>query len=114
MFWIHKKCSGTTKRLVGDENYVYPRCKGEYWPIHGQTVTEVDVNGTLLEVEATFCYLGDMLCSGGRCDSAIVARCVAYEFRKLYGSKTWGPLITLNCSGSAAMTMPWMVSMCED
>ena len=38
MLWVHKKCSGTTKRLIGDENYVCSRCKGEYWPIHGQTV----------------------------------------------------------------------------
>ena len=29
----------------------------------------------MLDVEATFCYLGDVLCSGGGCDSAIVARC---------------------------------------
>ena len=32
----------------------------------------------------------------------------------LYGSKTWGPLITLSCSGSAAMTMHAMDAMCED
>ena len=45
----------------------------------------VDVDGTILDVEATFCYLGDMLCSSGGCDSAIVARCsVAWgKFRKL-------------------------------
>ena len=38
-----------------------------------------------MPVEATFCYLGDMLCSGGSCDSAIAARCcVAWgKFRKL-------------------------------
>ena len=36
---------------------------------------EVGVDGTLLDMEATFCYPGDMLCSGGGCDSAIVARC---------------------------------------
>ena len=32
----------------------------------------------------------------------------------LYGSKTWGTLITLNCSGSAAFTMHAMDAMCED
>ena len=32
----------------------------------------------------------------------------------LYGNKTWGPLITLNCSGSAAMTMHVKDAMCED
>ena len=37
------------------------------------------------DVEATFCYLGDMLCSGGGCYNAIAARCsVAWgKFRKL-------------------------------
>ena len=29
----------------------------------------------MLDVEATFCYLGDMLCFGGDCGSAIVVRC---------------------------------------
>ena len=80
----------------------------------------MDVDSTMLDVEATFCYLGDMLCSGGGCDSAIAARCcVAWgKFRKLlpaltsrhlspeirgkvyvtcirsamiHGSETWGP-----------------------
>jgi hypothetical protein len=35
--WVHKKCS--------------------------RPVTDVDVDGTLLDVEASFCYLGDMLCA---------------------------------------------------
>ena len=55
--WVHKKCSGITKRLAADANYICPRCEGESRPI----------------------------CSGGRCDSAIAARCcVAWgKFRKL-------------------------------
>ena len=36
--------------------------------------------GTMLDVEATFCCLGDMACSGGDSGSAIAARfCVAWE-----------------------------------
>jgi len=31
----------------------------------------VDVDGTQLDVEATFCYLGDMFLAGGGCDHAI-------------------------------------------
>ena len=75
---------------------------------------------TATEVDETFCYLGDMLCFGGGCDSAIAAWCcVAWEkFTKhlpvltsrllsprirgkvheacvhlamLSGSETWGP-----------------------
>ena len=72
MLWVHKMCSGITKQ----PNYICPQCKGESgWPIDAQTMTEVDVNGTMLDVEATFCYLGDILCSGGGCDSAIAANC---------------------------------------
>ena len=88
--------------------------------IDRRTVTGADVDGTTLEVEATFCCLGDMLCSVGGCDSAIVARCCVVwgKFRKLlpvlssrhlspsirgkvygacirsamlHGSETWGP-----------------------
>ena len=44
----------------------------------------------MLDVEATLCYLGDMLCSGGGCDIAIAARCcVAWgKFRKLLPALT--------------------------
>ena len=38
-------------------------------------MTEVDGDDTKPGVDATFCYLGDMLCSGGACDSPIAARC---------------------------------------
>ena len=120
MLWIHKTRSGITKWLVEDPNYICPRCKGESWSIDSQTVTEVDVDGTMIGVEATFCYLGDMLCSSGGCDSAVAAWCcVAWgKFMKLlpvltsrhlsprihgkvyvacfhsamlHSSKTWGP-----------------------
>ena len=36
--------------------------------------TQVDVDGTLLDVEPNFCYLGDMLCAGGGCKLAIAPR----------------------------------------
>ena len=85
ILWVHKTCSGITKRLFEDPNYICPRCKGEARPIDGRTVTEVDVDGTMLEMEATFCYLGYMLCSSEGCDSAIAARCCVpwWKFRKL-------------------------------
>ena len=46
---------------------------------------EVDVDSAMLDLEATFCYLGDVLCSSRGCISAIAARCcVAWgKFRKL-------------------------------
>ena len=83
MLWVHKKWSGITKRLRADPNYVGPRCKGQAQPIYGRTVTEVNVNDTMLN-EATFCYLGDMLSSGKGWDSAIAAWCCVTlgKFRK--------------------------------
>ena len=79
---IHKKCSGITKRLMASPNYVRRRCNGEAWQIDGRAVTKVDNGDAMLD--ATFCYLGGMLCSGGSCDSAITVRFVACEtFRKL-------------------------------
>ena len=43
------------------------------------------MDGTQLDVEGTFCYLGDMFSAGGGCDRAIAARCCAAwsKFRKL-------------------------------
>ena len=38
-------------------------------------MAQADIVGTKLDVEATFCYICDMLCSGGGCGSAIAARC---------------------------------------
>ena len=65
--------------------FVCQRCLGVACPIDGRPVTHVDVDGTQLDVEATFCYLGDMFSAGGGCHHAIAARCCAAwgKFRKL-------------------------------
>ena len=94
--WVNKKWSGITDRMVDDPNYVCLRCNGKARPMNGRTVTEMDVDSTMLDVEATFCYLGYMPCG-----SAIAARCcVTWEkSRKLLPVK--------NYSGSTTMTLPW-------
>ena len=119
--WVHKKCSGIAGSLPNNvPAYVCPRCTGHARPIDGRPVTEVEIDGTLLEAVDKFCYLGDMLDAGGGCDTAIATRCcVAWgKFRKLlpiltsrhlspkirgnvyeagvrsamlHGSETWGP-----------------------
>ena len=76
MLWVHKTCSSMTKWLVEYPIYICPTCKGEFQPINGWTATKVDV-GSTINVEDTFCYLGDMLCSDQGCDSVIAARCCA-------------------------------------
>ena len=55
-------------------------------PIDGRPITQVEVDGTLLEVEANFCYLGDMLSAGEGCALAIATICSTAwgKFRKLF------------------------------
>ena len=75
MYWVHKKCSGVRGRLAEDPDYVYPRCCDQARPIDNRPVTQVDVDGTLLDEESNFCYLGNMLCASGGRKLAIVTRC---------------------------------------
>ena len=75
MYWVHKKCSGVRGRLAEDPDYVCPRCCDQARPIDNRPVTQLDVDGTLLNMESNFFYLGDMLCAGGGCKLAIVTRC---------------------------------------
>ena len=55
MYWVHKKkCSGVRGRLAEDPDYVCPRCCDQARPIDNRPVTQVDVNGVLLDVESSF------------------------------------------------------------
>ena len=76
--WVHKKCSGIMGRHNVTPDYVCPKCLDQACPIDGRPITQV-------EVEATFCYLGSMLCAGGGCALAIATRCstALVQFRKL-------------------------------
>ena len=62
-----------------------PRCLDQARPIDGRPVTQVEVDGTLLDVEASFCYLGYMLSAGGGYALAITTRCSTAwgKFKKL-------------------------------
>ena len=75
MYCVHKKCSGVRGRLAEDPDYVCQRCCDQALPIDNRPVTQVDVDGTQLDVESNFCYLGDMLCAGEDAKLAIVTRC---------------------------------------
>ena len=83
--WVHKKCSSIKGRLNVTPDYVCSRCLDQARPIDGRPITPVEVDGTLLDVEACFCYLGDMLSAGGGCALAIATRCSTAwgKFRKL-------------------------------
>ena len=47
---------------------------GNAHPIDGRTQNEVQVGPDKLEVVASFCYLGDMLSTGGGCEIAVTTR----------------------------------------
>ena len=120
MYWVHKKFSGVRGRFAEDPDYACPRCCDQGRPIDNRPVTQVDVDGTQLDVESNYCYLRDMLCAGGGCKLAIVTRCSTAwgKFKRLlpiltskhvslrtrgnvfnacicsallHGSKTWAP-----------------------
>ena len=77
--WVHgkKKCSGIQGRItaVDPDTYVCLRCSGDAPPIDGRLITHVVIDGTRLDVEPSFCYLGDMLNAGGGCKLPITTRC---------------------------------------
>jgi hypothetical protein len=83
--WVHKRCSGVKGRLAASSDFLCPRCKGEARPIDGRPATQIEVDGSTLDIEPNFCYLGDTICAGGGCARAITTRCcVAWgKFRKL-------------------------------
>ena len=62
--WVHKKCSGL-QRLTPNPDFRCALCMGNARPIDGRPQSEVQVRPDKLEVEASFCYLGDMLSAGG-------------------------------------------------
>ena len=64
--------------------------------IDGRPVTQAEVDGTMLDVKATFYYLGDMLDAGGGCTTAITTRiCMTWgKFRKLLTVLVLAPPLT--------------------
>ena len=58
------------RSTVADPDYFYLRCRGKAQPIDGRPMAQVDVDSTMLDVEASLCYLDDLLCARGGCDIA--------------------------------------------
>ena len=87
--WVHGKkiCSGIQGRItaVDPDTYVCLRCSGDARPIDGRPITHVVVDSTRLEVEPSFCYLGNMLDASGGYKLAITTRCrsTSGKFKRL-------------------------------
>ena len=71
--WVHKKCSGL-QRLTPNPDYRYAYCNGKPRPIDDRPQSEVQVGPDKLAVEASFCYLGDMLSAGRGCEITVTTR----------------------------------------
>ena len=86
---MHKNCSGVKGRLKVDNNYQCLKCQ-----VSGKTTIEAGVgkkenlllsSGTSVDCVEEFCYLGDMLSSGGGAGEAsrVRIRCAWKKFREL-------------------------------
>ena len=82
---VHKRYSGIRSRLIADPNYICPRCLEYAMLVDRRPARVVTVHDSQIKVVSEFCYLGDMLSSGGSYTKAIIARCrVAWgKFKKL-------------------------------
>ena len=82
---VHKKCSGIKGRLIPDSEFRCARCLGTARAIDERQFLEVEVGNEKLEVVLEFCYLWDMLSSGGGCELAAITRCKCArgKFRQL-------------------------------
>ena len=86
--YVHEnlKCGGVRPPLKREyPGYICLRCQGKARPIDGRPFPSVQVDGSTLDVEGEFCYLGDVISAGGGCLQAIGARCsVAWgKFKRL-------------------------------
>ena len=68
--WVHLKCCGL-QRLTQDPDYRCAGCMGNACPIDDRPQSKVQVRPDKLEVVASFCYLGDMFCTGGGCEITV-------------------------------------------
>ena len=86
---MHKNCSGVKGRLKADSNYQCLKCQ-----VKGKTTIEAGVgkkenlllwSDTSVDCVEEFCYLGDMLSSGGGAGEAsrMRIRCAWKKFREL-------------------------------
>ena len=84
MSWIHKKCSGVEGRLQVVVDFHCRKCgDSDITSQVERKEIEISVNENLECVEQ-FCYLGDMIGTGGAEDASRVrTRCAWAKFREL-------------------------------
>jgi len=84
--WIHKRCSGLSGKLKDDPNFKCRTCVNAdgRGPVQVTVKSELADGGTMERVD-TFCYLGDMIGSGGGVEEATRTRvrCAWGKFNEL-------------------------------
>ena len=75
--WIHKRCSKVSGPIKSNVNFKCQRCQGLAPAIDKGDMLNVVVDNESIEVVGSFCYLGDMITSGGGCSEATVVCCRA-------------------------------------
>ena len=85
--WIHKRCSGVRGRLKDDIGFRCSNCVGGVTTVtaEGSELKLSNESGDKLECVNKFCYLGDMIGSGGGAEEAsrMRVRCAWAKFREL-------------------------------
>ena len=84
--WIHKKCSKCPGKLKENTNFRCSVCVSGNASGRGKCKNDVKLlNGDKIEVVDKFCYLGDMIGSGGGVEetSQTRVRCAWVKFREL-------------------------------
>ena len=73
--WIHKRCSKVSGPIKSNVNFKCQRYQGLAPAIDKRDMLNVVVDNESIEVVDSFCYLGDMITSGGGCSEATVVHC---------------------------------------
>jgi len=69
--WVHKRCSGVRGQLMAVRNFECKRCCGL---LADGSEESVSLDGDIVEKVDKFCYLGDVLCTDGGVQGAVIAR----------------------------------------
>ena len=83
--WIHKKCSGIQSRLETVVGFQCTNCsQGLVAETISQKLCPIKLNGDSLECVDKFCYLGDIIGSGGGAEdaSSMRVKCAWGKFRE--------------------------------
>jgi len=70
--WVHKRCSGMYGRLQDVIHFKYATCRGNH--MIEPRMLKIDVGSGILECVDEFCYLGDMIGTGGDAESSFIMR----------------------------------------